>query len=110
MLFRSFDWQPNGSLKVKVYLKSEIEHVKGPTAYGTFLRASSVARFQRIKQVANQVSNIATNKTWEELQKLENELNENYECEEIKINFVKENENVYIDIDDLYGARRVVVD
>ncbi len=104
-----FTWQPNGSLIVKAYLKSKVRHVKGPIAYGISLKTSVLSRFQRLKYIANQISEKAEDVKVDKLNYLENSLNENYRCEGIKIELAIENSNLEIKVKDIYGAKRVII-
>lgn len=105
----TFEWQPNGSVVIWAYLNSKIEHVMGPTACGTFLHTAPHPRFQRIKQVAEQVENKVRGVTSDQIPELEESLNDNYECEGIEIELTLENSYVYINVEDIYGGKTVVL-
>lgn len=104
----SFHWQPDGSLSVRVQLDTEIKHVMGPTAFGTYLQADTYPRFERIEEVAHQVSEkIPENASSEEIEDLEGELNENYECEGLEINLSTDGSKVNIRVNDVYAGETV---
>lgn len=104
-----FDWRPDGSLDIRVYLKSEVQHVKGPTVYGTTLNATLMPRFQRIKYVANRVKEIVENTYIGNLSELEGELNENYECEGLEIKLSRNEGQAKIKVLDIYGSKIVAL-
>lgn len=105
-----FDWQANGSLVVHAYLDTKVEHVKGPTAHGTYLRAAPHPRFLRIKHIAEHIDRtIGENLTFEHLSNLEAELNENYECEGISLDLNLTENHISIDVIDKYGAKVVIL-
>ncbi|KXA92685.1 hypothetical protein AKJ64_02475 [candidate division MSBL1 archaeon SCGC-AAA259E17] len=94
---------------VRGYLDSKIEHVKGSTAYGIFLRASPYPRFQRIKYIAEQTSKKVERASFDQIPLLEEKLNENYECEGIEIILENENSHVSIKVMDVFGGKSVVL-
>ncbi len=107
----SFKWQPDGSLSIKVYLDTKIKHVNGPTAYGTYLEANPYPRFQRIRQVARNVADkIPSDGTENEINELENELNENYECEGLSINLKIDDSTVIVNVEDDYAGERAIIE
>lgn len=95
-----FDWQPDGSLVVLGYLKSKVEHVRGPAAYGTFLHATSPPRFKRIKYLSEMITEGISDQDMG-IEEYEEELNENYECERLRI-IIEEN---LAGVLDLYGGK-----
>lgn len=104
----SFRWQPDGSLSVRVQLDTEIKHVMGPTAFGTYLQADTYPRFERIENLAHQVSDkIPENASSEEIEDLEGKLNENYKCEGIEINLSIDGSKVKIRVNDVYAGETV---
>lgn len=103
-----FDWQADGSVTVRAYLESEVEHVKGPSSFGTFLHAAPFPRFLRIKHVAEQTSDLVEGVSSDQISKIEKELNDNYETEGIKIELNLENNRVKIRVTDIYGGKAVV--
>lgn len=105
-----FEWHPDGSVTVKAYLNSKVEHVKGPTAYGTFLHASPYSRFRRIKHVAEQIERKVGSVAAERIPDLEEELDDNYECEGIDVDLIVEGGTVRIRVSDTYGAKVVIRD
>ncbi len=104
-----FHWWPDGSLSVKVYLKSKLKHVKGPTAYGIVLRADINSRFMRIKHITDRIIKKAKKISPSEIINFEKELNENYECEGIDINLEIENKTLEVNVRDIYGPKEVIV-
>lgn len=105
-----FEWQADGGVVVWGYLDSRIEHVVGPTAYGTFLHAAPPDRFQRLKYVSGLVAERVERVTAESIPELENELNENYECEGMEIDLTPEDSLIGISVMDTYGGKGVVLE
>lgn len=107
-----FRWQPNGSLLVTLKLNTVTKHVKGPSAYGTYIKASTFARFKRLKQLTEQLNeeNYSHLDNDEEMKKLEGELNENYRCEGIEVNLYRENSQILAEVRDIYGGAVAITD
>lgn len=103
-----FNWQADGSVIVWAYLESEVEHVKGPSSFGTFLHAAPFPRFLRIRTVAEQISNLIEGVPSDQIPKVEDELNENYEAEGIEIELTLENNHVRVRVTDVYGGKAVI--
>jgi hypothetical protein len=102
-----FGWQPDGSVIVRGYLDARVEHVEGPTVYGVKLRAMPYPRFLRLKHVAEQVGEQAA--TAPGLDALENELNDSYACEGLRVKLFQVDNTVSVEVLDLYGARGVIL-
>lgn len=102
-----FQWQPDGSAIVRVYLDAKVEHVVGPTVYGIELKVAPYPRFERIKYVAEQV--IEQAKTAENIPEFEQEVNENYACEGLRIGVSVEDSLLSVSVQDIYGGRGVIL-
>ena len=96
--------QPDGSLLIRLRLEdSEIEHILGPTAYGTYIQVNLFPRFKRIENIAKQISEDM--KSTDNLEELEKNYNENYKYEGIKVEIEPDN----LIVRDMYAGRRVIV-
>ncbi len=96
--------QPNGSLLIRLRLEdSEIKHALGPTAYGTYLQVNLFPRFRRIESLAKQIDKDLEDT--DDLQSLEDNYNEKYKYEGIKVEIEPDS----IIVRDLYAGRRVIV-
>ncbi|MBS3815568.1 MAG: hypothetical protein KGY45_03275 [Hadesarchaea archaeon] len=105
----TFEWQPDGSLTVRGYLENaKFEHVTGPTVYGLELEASTIPRFQRLKYIAESINKKYKNVS--DLSGLENNLNDNYACEGIRIHIKEINNELSFELEDIYGAESVILD
>lgn len=103
-----FEWQPDGSVRVRGYLGAEIKHIYGPTAHGTKLEASLNPRFERLKGVSELASSSAA--SIPDLEALESELNECYAAEGLAIELREDNGYVNATVSDVFGAPCAVVD
>ncbi len=106
-----FQWQPNGSLLVTLKLDTEIKHVKGPSAYGTYIRASTFVRFQRLKYLNEKLNAETPNHMSNaEMDELEKDLNKKYETEGFLIDLYKEDSRVWVAVSDTYGGMVAITD
>jgi len=96
------EWLPDGSMRARAYLAAEVRHISGVVANGISLRVNVTPRFERLKKVAGNVSELA--QVSDNLEKLEIELNENYACEGLSITVNSENIIVY----DTFAGKVVV--
>jgi len=96
--------KPDGSLLIRLRLEdSEIKHILGPTAYGTYIQVDLFPRFRRIESIAKQIDDDLEDT--ENLEKLEKSYNENYKYEGIKVEIEPDN----LIVRDMYAGRRVIV-
>ncbi|HID31366.1 MAG TPA: hypothetical protein EYP19_15385 [Desulfobacterales bacterium] len=102
-----FRWQPDGSVAVWGYLGAWMEHVEGPAAYGVELHAAPYPRFLRLKHVAGQVGEQVARV--HDLNAFENELNDNYACEGLRIELFLIDNVVSVEVLDIYGGRSVIL-
>ena len=102
-----FEWQPDGSVRVRGYLGAEIKHVYGPTAHGIKLEASLNPRFERLKGVAELASSSAASAP--DLEALEDELNERYAAEGLEIEIREDDGYVNATVSDVFAAPCAVV-
>ncbi len=103
----ALEWLPDGGIRARGYLDARFEHVMGPRAFGLSLRAVSRPRFERIKHVAELSAELAADA--EDLARLERELNESYACEGLAVELREENGAVSVTVQDIFGARGVLV-
>lgn len=104
-----FNWRPDGSLSVTAYLKSKLKHVKGPASFGMVLKANISSRFIRIKNVTNQILKKVNKVSINEIEEFEEELNDNYQYEGIRVDLKIENSHLKVNVKDVYGSKRVII-
>ena len=103
----ALEWLPDGGIHARGYLDARFEHVMGPRAFGLSLRAVSRPRFERIKHVAEIFVELAAGAA--NLEELERALNENYACEGLAVKLENGDDIVYVTVQDIFGARGVLV-
>jgi len=92
------EWLPDGSMRARAYLAAEVRHISGVVANGISLRVNVTPRFERLKTVAEIISQSPAYElaqTSDDFEVLQNELNENYACEGLSITVNSENIIVY---------------
>ena len=102
----TFHQQPDGSLMVELRMQNtKVEHIYGPTAYGTFLLVDTYPRFRRLEELAHQVS-----KTIEDeepnFQDLEDNLNDQYRYEGFEFTIFADGG---VEVRDKYAGELVIV-
>ena len=104
------EWLPDGSIHARGYLDASFEHVMGPMAFGLSLHAMSRPRFERIRHVAKRFeAELAAGVDIKQLEQLEQALNENYTCEGLAVELENKDNMVYVTVQDIFGARGVLV-
>jgi hypothetical protein len=93
------EWLPDGSMRARAYLNAEVRHISGVVANGLSLRVNVTPRFERLKKVADNVFYLARYYLAQDpeydLIGLEDNLNDNYACEWLRIEINPENIIVY---------------
>jgi hypothetical protein len=100
------EWLPDGSMRARAYLAAEVRYVSGVVANGISLRVNVTPRFERIKKVAERVSELA--QVSDDLVRLQNELNDNYACEGLSISIENQNNTTTISVGDNFAGKVVV--
>jgi len=98
-------WLPDGGLKAYGYLGATFEHLDGTKAFGLRLDAGVVPRYGRLYHVAHQVYQQA--QTVDDVVSFENELNENYGCEQLRFVLSRVGGRTNVTIYDSYGGRAI---
>ena len=104
------EWLPGGGLRAYGWLGAEFEHVMGARAFGLRLESTAHPRFLRIENVARTVAELAAGVTDPNaLVALEQQLNDNYACEGLRIELELIDGALVVRVLDLYGAKGVVL-
>jgi len=98
-------WLPDGGLAAYGYLGATFEHLDGTKAFGLKLDAGVVPRYGRLYHVAYQFYQEA--QTVGDVASFENELNENYACEQLRFNLERAGGGTHLTVYDGYGGRAI---
>lgn len=101
-------WLPDGSLLVRGWLRAEFEHLMGIKAYGAYVNAGVVPRYGRLYETAHKVFEKA--RTTDNLEKLEQEVNENFACEMLSFTIKLGERGLSVTVIDRYGGRVIARD
>lgn len=102
------EWLPDGGLRAYGFLAAEFEHVSGVRAFGIKLDAGVVPRYGRLYHIGHRVYEQV--QSVGDVEEFENELNENFACEQLSFEIERGGGSIRVTVIDNYGGRAIAGD